>query len=209
MNKLIILTLFSLSFLFGMKLEKGANLVIANKNLSSIMNQSWSKYILKMYSVNNGSYTSFDPKDVDFSDFTSLKSGKGYIVIVNNSVDIPDFEAPVNVSETCVKLVKGANIVALPNIDLTKKTSINGAKILKIYGVNNGSYTSFDPNDVTFSDFTSTKNGKVYIVIVNNDGNKVTSCSASETNTSDVTPPTPKSDDTNNTFFPPQTPNIQ
>ena len=217
MKKLLILFFLSFSISFAMKLEKGPNLVIVKENVTNILNKSWSKYILKIYGTKNGSYTSFDPNDIDFSDFTSLEAGKGYIVIVNKNIDISDFEIPTNISENCISLVKGANIVALPSIDLTKKNSINGAKILKIYGTKNGSYTSFDPNDIDFSDFTSTEAGKAYIVIVGNNSNPVNSCenNTSVQQSSNIVPPSPESNtsgsssSSTNDLFPPQVPNVQ
>jgi len=166
-------------------LNSGTNIVKSGTNMtldSTFLNAN----VLKMYGIKNSGYISFDPTKASFlNSLKNIEKDKGYIIILNDSVESNSFASGSNIIESCVKLNAGTNIVELPTLTLGNK--INGADILKIYGVKNAGYISFDPTKASFlNSLKSTEDGKSYIVITSNSS---TGTCNDETNTSIEEPP--------------------
>ena len=207
MVKLIGGMLILASSLHAMTLSGGTNIVKATSDIT-LSSSSLGGNILKIYGVNSaGGYIGYDPSVASFlNSLTSIESGKNYIVILNDDVDTTDFSNGSNITESCVELISGTNIIQLPVLSLS--SSLNGADILKIYGVNSaGGYIGYDPSVASFlNSLTASEDGKSYIVITSS-----TSTGTCDTNTTIEQPPeTPSLDDYETTELsaPPSVPSI-
>jgi len=183
------------SLLSAATLVSGLNMVTYDSKVD-LESSSYKNSITKVVKAasNGQGYQSYKPGD-DFSDFTTTESKEGYIVLTNNPVTINDTDDTATITENCVSLVSGLNIVKLPA--LTLDSDLNGATITKIVRTasNGQGYQSYKPGD-DFSDFTTTVAGTTYIVLT----------SSASTGTCDSSSaPTPDADGLTEDQIPPAT----
>ncbi|SFO87662.1 hypothetical protein [Hydrogenimonas thermophila] len=129
-------------------------------DISTIVDTSKVESII---AYNGNIIESYDPLKPTYSDFTTLTAGKGYWVKVKSDTVLNIGDTPISLSTVTFNI--GWNLLGIPSMNIADISTELSAKDMKIDSVityNGSIIESYDPLKPSYSDFSSTVNGKGY-----------------------------------------------
>jgi len=122
--------------------------------------------IQSLFHFVNGGWISCDLNDIDFSDFDTIESKKGYVAIPLNSKGKITFDDTL-AEWTDYNITKGTQYIAIPkSADKTEAGETDLYKCNSLMTIENASWATWSIDDVDFADFNTYDYEKGYLVDV-------------------------------------------